>query len=118
MSLEEGNFGVLSSDDEYVVESGGEFEAIFIFNVNDFVGSGMLFQSDDRSDSSDVISSSDHNFSSDFEFEVGDNLIGSEVELDGVVDVDEGVGESNGSSVVSNNIGDSLGSHGSSSNSA
>ena len=88
MSLEEGNFGSFSSDDEDVVESGGEFEAIFVFDVDDFVRSGMLFKSDDRSDSADVISSSDHDFSSDFEFEVGDDLIGSEVELDGIVDFD------------------------------
>lgn len=118
MSLEEGNFGSLSSDDEDVVKSGGEFESIFIFNVDDFVRSGMLFQSDDRSNSSDVISSSDHDFSSDFEFEVGGDFVGSQVELDGVVNFDKGVGESDGSSVMSDDIRDSFRSHSSSFNSA
>lgn len=70
------------------------------------------------SNSTDVISSGDHNFSSNFEFKAGSDFVGSQVELDGVVDLDEGVGESEGSSVMSDNIRDSLGAHSSSLNSA
>ena len=43
VSLEEGNFGGLSSNDEDVVKSGGEFKTILVFNVDDFIRSGMLF---------------------------------------------------------------------------
>ena len=118
VSLKKGNFGSLGSNNEDVLESGGELKTIFVLNVDNFVRSRVLLESLDGSNSTDVISSGDHNFSSNFEFEAGSDFVGSQVELDGVVDLDEGVGESEGSSVMSDNIRDSLGTHSSSLNSA
>ena len=118
VSLKKGNFGSLGSNNEDVLESGGELKTIFVLNVDNFVRSRVLLESLDGSNSTDVISSGDHNFSSNFEFEAGSDFVGSQVELDGVVDLDEGVGESEGSSVVGDDIGDSLGTHGSSFDSA
>jgi hypothetical protein len=118
VSLKEGNFGGLGSNNEDVLESGGEFKTILVLNVDNFVGSRVLLESLDGSDSTDVISSGDHNLSSDLEFEAGGDFVGSQVELDGVVDLDEGVGESEGSSVVGDNIRDTLGAHSSSLDSA
>jgi len=118
VSLKEGNFGGLGTNDKDVLESGGEFKTVFILDVDNFIGSRVFLKSEDGADSSDVISTGDHDLSSDLEFEVGGDFVSSKVELDGVVDLDEGVGESEGSSVVGDDIGDSLGTHGSSFDSA
>lgn len=118
VSLKEGDFGGLGSNNEDVLESGGEFKTILVLNVDNFVGSRVLLESLDGTDSTDVISTGDHNLSADLEFERGGDFVGSEVKLDGVVDLDKRVGESEGSSVVGDNIGDSLGAHSSAFNSA
>lgn len=78
----------------------------------------MLLLSDDGTNSTNVVSSSNHNFTSDFEFEVVDDFVVSKVNFDCVVLLDQRVRESKSSSVVGNNIGDSLRAHSSSLNSA
>ncbi len=118
MSLEEGDFGGLSSDDEDVGQSGGEFKAIFVLDMDDFVRSGVLLDSEDGADSADVISAGDHDLGAQLVLEVSDDFVGSEVKFDGVMGFNLGVGESDGSAVVGDNIGDTLGAHGSSLDSA
>lgn len=42
VSLKEGNFGSLGSNNEDVLESGGELKTIFVLNVDNFVRSRVL----------------------------------------------------------------------------
>jgi hypothetical protein len=50
----------------------------------------------------------DHNDVSGLELDVVDDLVLLKIELDGIVDLDDGVGVSDGSSVVGNDVGDAL----------
>ena len=118
MSLEEGDFGGLGTDDEDVGESSGELQAIFVLDIDNFVGARVLFDSEDGADSADVISAGDHDLGAQLVLEVGDDFVGAEVELDGVLGIDLGVGEADGPAVVGDDIGDTLGAHGSSLHSA
>jgi hypothetical protein len=118
VSLEEGDFRGLGTNDKDVLESGGELKTILVLDVDDFVGSGVRLNSENGADSADVISTGDHDLSAELEFERGGDFVGSEVELDGVADLDDGGGEPEGSAVVGHNIGDSLGAHSSALDSA
>lgn len=118
MAFQERNFGIFSTDNKNIGKSSGEFESVFVSDVDDFVRSFMLFKSDDRSNSSDIVTSGDHNFCANFEFEVTDDFVVSEVDFNGVVLFYQRMGESQSSSVVGDDIGNSFGSHSSSFDSA
>jgi len=76
--------------------------------VDNIERSKVAFSVKNNSNSSHVAPSSDHDDVTDLELdEVGD-LSSLEVELDGIVDSDEGIGVSDSASVVQNDEGDSL----------
>lgn len=116
--LQKSDFRGLGSNNEDVLKSGRKFETVFVFNMDDFVRSFVLFLSDDSSNSSNVVSSGNHNLAPGFELEVVEDFVVSEVDFYGVIGLDKGMGESQGSSVMSDNIGNSLSSHCSSFDSA
>jgi hypothetical protein len=64
---------------------------------------------DDDTRSTHVSAAGNHANVSGLELDVVDDLVLSEVELDRVVDLDGGVGVSDGSSIVGDNVRDSLG---------
>jgi len=109
LSPGEGNqrLGALS-DDKHIGRTGGEGVSGEILDVGNVKASRVLFLGGDDSNSSQVVSSGDHNQVSDLELgKVGD-LSGLDVDFDGIVDLDEGVRVSDGSSIVETNGGDSL----------
>ena len=74
--------------------------------MNDLVVTGVLLSVSDDSHSTDRVTSSDHGDVSVLELNEVQDLSGGKVDLDGVVDLDLGVDELDGSSVVSDGVGD------------
>ena len=113
VSFWEGDEGFLISDDEDVSFSGSEGFSIGVLDVDDIEGSQMSFDVLDLSDSTDIVSTGDV---AEFSRGVGDpafDLVLLEVVFDGVTFSDFGVGESDGSGIVGNDVGDFVGSDGS-----
>lgn len=75
-----------------------------ILDVYDFVGTWVVLNVHQLSDTTNVISSLDEDSSSIFEFNDFLNLASLKVKLDGIVLLDFWVGETEGSAVVSHNI--------------
>jgi len=92
------------ADHENVADSGGERVASSISDVDDIETTDVSVSVDYNSDSSNVVTRSDHAQVAGFELSGLNDLAGSDVELDGVVDVDFWVGESEGSTIVGNNV--------------
>jgi len=99
------------SDDEGVSESGGEGLSSWVFNVNDIERSQMSVSGGDLSDSSFIVTLGHEDQISEFEFNVIDDFILNQVQLDGVVDVDFRVRVSDGSSVMGDNVWNFVGSN-------
>jgi len=76
--------------------------------VNDIERSRVSLSVDDDSDSTQIASASDHNYVSDVELDKVGDLSGLDVELDAVIDTDQRIGVSDGSSIVKSNEGDRL----------
>ena len=83
-----------------------------VFKVNNSETSRVLFDLGDDSDSSKITSGSDGGHVSNFEFNKVDNLSGGEIEFDGIVGLDQRIGESNSSGIAQVNEGSSVGSYG------
>lgn len=96
------------SNDEDVIDTSGEGVSSGVLNVNDIDGSWVLFLLGDDSDTSQVVSSGDHDQVSDFELDVSDDLVGFEVEFDRVVSLDVWVWVTDGTSVVCVDVWNSL----------
>jgi len=72
--------------------------------MDDVEGTGVVFDVGDDADSADVVALSDVGDVADLELhELGD-LVSGNVQLDGVIDLDLGVGESDGSGIVSDDV--------------
>jgi len=96
------------SDDKHVGHTCGESVTSGILDVGDLEASVVLLDSSDHTNTTQVTASSDHNHVSDLEVSEVDDLVGGQIELDGVVDLDQGVGVTDGSSVVCGDVWDSV----------
>jgi len=77
--------------------------------MDDVEGTGVVFDVGDDANSADVVALSDVGDVADLELhELGD-LVSGNVQLDGVIDLDLGVGESDGSGVVSDDVRNLIG---------
>jgi len=77
--------------------------------MDDVEGTGVVFDVGDDADSADVVALSDVGDVADLELhELGD-LVSGNVQLDGVIDLDLGVGESDGSGIVSDDVRNLIG---------
>lgn len=94
------------ADDEDVVNTGGEHIVPAVAKVDDVERTGVAIDGADGADTADVSTTSDHGELADVELDVSDLFAGLDVELDGVVDLDVGVGEANRAAVMGDNIGD------------
>lgn len=102
--------GVLSlTNNEDVSDSGGEVGTSGISDVDDVETTEMSFTGSDDTDSSDVVTVGDCADVSRLELGVLKDGSGGDFELDGVVDGDIRVGESDGSTVVGNDVRDFVG---------
>ena len=107
LALGQGNKGVLAGTHaEDVVQAGGEGVAPGVLDVGDLVGTGVVFDVLEDSNTADVVSADDEDGGAVLELDEAIDFSGLKVELDGVVDLDVGVGETDGSAVVGHNVGD------------
>ena len=105
----ESDAGLLVSNDEGVSLSSGESFSVGVLQVSDVEAVKMPLNVDDLGNSSDVVSTGDVGEVSGFVFEPLRDLVLFQVELDSVSFVDFGVGESDGPAVVSDDVGDFVG---------
>lgn len=78
-----------------------------VLDVNDVKTSRVSISLDDNSNSSNVRTRSDHDNVSVFELDEVDDLSSFKIDLDGIESLDQGVGESKRSVVVSVSVGNS-----------
>jgi len=108
--LGEGNPRVLSlSDHEDISDSGGESVTSGVSDVDDIETTDVSISVDNNTDSTDVVTGGDHAKVASFELDEINDLTGSDVQLGGVIDGKFGVGESEGSTVVGDDVGDLVG---------
>jgi len=108
--LGEGDQGVLTlSDNENVGNSGSERVSSRVSNVDNIETTDVSISVDDNSDSSDVVTGSDQSKIASFEGNVVNDGTSGDVKLDGIEDSNSGVGESDGTTVVGNNVRDLVG---------
>ena len=92
LALGQGDPGLLEADDEDVALTGGEDVVNGVLQVDDVEASIVALTVGDDTDTTHVASTGDHGDGASVEpDEVGD-LAGGEIDLDGVVDLDLGVG--------------------------
>mmetsp|Transcript_10517 Transcript_10517/g.9060 ORF Transcript_10517/g.9060 Transcript_10517/m.9060 type:complete len:279 (+) Transcript_10517:481-1317(+) len=108
--LGEGDSGVLAlTDDENVADSGGEVVSSGISNVDNIETTHMSVSGGQNTDSTNIVTLNSVDELSSLEFNEVQDLSALNVDLDGVVDIDIGVGVSDGSTVVGDNVWDFIG---------
>lgn len=113
LALGEGDPGLDAlTDDEDVGDTGGEGTVKRILNVDDVESSNVLLPVHNNTSTTHVTTTGDHDDVAGIELdEVGD-LSSLELELDGVVDLDEGVGVTDGATVVGDDVGNTTSTEG------
>ena len=79
-----------------------------VLDVNDVEATNVLLAVHDDTSTAHVTTTSDHNDVSGIELHEIRDLALLKVEFDGVVDLDEGIGVTDGATVVGNDMGDTL----------
>lgn len=101
---DEGLFAV--TDHENVSETGGERVTLGVLDVSDLVRTGVVFNVLEHADTTDIVTTGNEDGGTVIELDNTVNFTVLEVELDGVVLLDVGVGETDGSTVVGDNVWD------------
>jgi len=92
------------TDTENVGETGGERVSSGILDMDDLIGTWMMLNVHELSNTTNIVTTLNEYGCSILEFNHFVNLISLEVELNGIVLLDFWVGEADGPSVVSHNI--------------
>ena len=100
------------ADDDDVAESGGKSVTLGVLDVDDIERTGVLLDVLDDTDSADVVSVLNEADVTRFEMSESLDLSGSNIVLEGITNLDFGVRESDGSSIVSDNVRDLVGTNG------
>jgi len=109
--LGEGDPRVLSlSDHEDISDSGGESVTSGVSDVDDIETTDVSISVDNNTNSSDVVTGGNHTKVASFEFNEIDNLTSGDVQLGGVIDGEFRVGESEGTTIVGDDVRDLVGS--------
>lgn len=82
-----------------------------ILNVDNIEGTRVTFTVDDGSDSPQVTTTSDHAQIARVELNEVHDFVGSNVQLDGIINLNQWIGVTDCASVMGGNEGDSLGSN-------
>jgi hypothetical protein len=105
LSLWQGDgWGLSVTDDNDVTDSGGELLVVGILDVDNIVGTDMLLDGGDNTNSSDIVTGSEEAGSSVDELDNSIDLVGGDVELDGISNLNIWMWESDGSSVDGDNV--------------
>jgi hypothetical protein len=108
VALGERDSGSTSANDENVGDTGGELVAYSILDMDNVEAAKMTLSDFQHSDTSQIVTSGNHDGGSNIELVHLLNLSSSEVELDGIVDLDNGVGVTKSATVVGDDEGDGL----------
>lgn len=90
---------------------GGKSVAEGVLNVDDIEWTRMTFSVDDGSDSPQVTTARDHAQVSRVKLDEVHNFVGGDIQLDGIVNLDQGVGVTDGATIVCCDEGDTFGSN-------
>lgn len=105
LSLGQGDEGLLAlPDHENVTETGSEGVASGILDVGNLVGTGMVLDVLEDTNTTDIVSALHEDGGTVLELDDAVDLTSLKVQSDGIVLLDVRVGEANGSSVVGNNV--------------
>jgi hypothetical protein len=99
---------VALTDNENVSESGNKLVVKSVLDVDDIEATLMSLSVGDGADSAHVSTSGGHDNVTVLKLDERGDLAGGQVDLDGVVDLDERVGVPDGSAVVGDEVGDTL----------
>lgn len=94
------------SNDEDVAETSGEGVSLRILDVNDLIGTWVVLNVHENTNTTDIVSTLNENLSSILEFNNSINLTSLKVILDSVVLLDVWVWVADGSSVMGHNVRD------------
>lgn len=98
----------IGTDDEGVGDGGGEFVAHGVTDVNHIKRTIELVLVEDGTDPTHVTTTGDHDGAADGEGDELGDLVGGDVELDGVVDLDGRVRVADGTAVGGDDVRDTL----------
>jgi len=106
LSRERDKRGLLAKDED-VGSTSSKMVADGVLQMDDIETSVVFILVFNETNTTSVGPASDHGQDSGFEFHEIDDLVGDKIEFDGVSSFDQGVGVTDGSSVVGDNMGDS-----------
>lgn len=92
------------ANDEDVSETSCEFLSLLVANVDNIEGSRVSVSVDNSANSALIVSPSNHGKSSELELDKVHNLVLVQVDLDGIIDLDERIRIANGSAIMSHNV--------------
>ena len=98
----------VGADDLNVADTGGEGSVDDVSDMDNVVTTDVFFSAEDGTNSALVTTTSAHDQISNFKWKGVDDLVLDQVELDGVVDLDDWVRVSNGTTIVSDDERDAL----------
>ena len=105
ITLGEGDQRLLAlTNDEDVGQSGGKGSAELVSQVDNLVVSGVLLSVSDDTNTADGVTPSDHGDVAVLKLDEVEDLASGNINLDGVVDLDLGIRELEGSGIVSDGI--------------
>ena len=96
------------ANDEDVGETSGEFMTSSITDMDNIEGTEVTITADNHTNTTNIVTLGDEAEITDFELEVTNDLVGLEVDLDGIANLHSGIREADGTGVVSNNEGNLL----------
>ena len=100
--------GSAVANHKHVLLSGGESIASSVTHGGDVEGARVVLDVGEGADAASVTTLGDHDSVADLELEGLHDLAGLQVDLDGVVHLDLGVGVADGAAVVGDDVGDGL----------
>lgn len=113
VALGESDGGLASrADNKHVLQTGGERVAGGVSDNNNIKSTRVVLDVDDTSNTSSVTSLVDHDGGASLELELSNRFARLNVDLDGVVNLDERVGVTDGTAVVGDDVRDLLGGDG------
>lgn len=108
LALGEGNPGLLLANDENVVQPCGEDVVNGVLDVDDIETTIVPLTVSDDTNTTHVATTGNHDNGARVELDEVADLAGLEVNLDGVVDLDEGIRVADGAGIVRNEVRDTL----------
>lgn len=107
LAFRESNEGIVAlANDEDVLVTGGKGVTLLVLHVHDIVASGVSLVVNDSTNTTTVGSSGDHAQVAQLKLHKLDDLVSAEIEFDHIASFNVGVGEADGATIVSDNVGD------------